>query len=835
MSSKKEVSEYLLSLTNSRRKPRSSDSFISPEKNNCVALDISNNSSSKSVDDKDCTDNLINSCSQTSRHEFDSIISNTSSTSRNITSDSFISPEKYNCFTIDTSKDSTFVNDKGSADQLISDCSPRSRNELDLIDSNISSTSRIFTQGHKDIIRSPTPPIVPSAEELKNMLIAKYYSVQGNVTEFSSKGSVVEIVKLLIRFYNEKSVILLNESNHTYLHPCPNGNNLLHHNSCKLFSISPYNWQKRVIMCNVCQEINDRTTRKIRQKVPEESMTRFRPFNTLSPESKQKSYKKCQLIIKSKNRLISRLQSFIKDDTSYIKFAKDSSVKAMVSTAIKSLMKESGVTKEFIHKEFLEMQLKGESCHDGEISEINQCVNVLMEQIKNMSLQLNGNQKAVRYSPYIINIAMALFLRNRKSYDDLRASGLLCLPSPRTLSNITKVTKVEPGGDPKLYMSILEENDDSEKDIIGHLMLDEIKLKNGIAFNAKSNEITGFVEGGLNTKTMITEMLGMGNEENDNVVKQKTVYCNQWRFRSTRGVVHNGDFFFNTGSLDANELLRQMMEVILAYETCGIKVFGIVSDAGGGNEGFFKILTQNIARVGPWSDIGAVRFRNPVDSSRFVYIWSCSTHGLKAIRNNLFRSQPKLARSFVKSGISFGWKQVEDIYMRDQDRKKKCDLPITKLEKHAIVLDKYTTMNAKYAKQPFQESTISELSAYLMKHLNIKFDRESNVESQWHKFLFYHNLISEKIAESTYEHIKQSHCLMEYLVAVHGIFIERLLNKNWKISRDNICQETENMKEAVTYFTDWMSQKADVQVEKNITSLKLTNFTWQQKLIKTYY
>ena len=100
-----------------------------------------------------------------------------------------------------------------------------------------------------------------------------------------------------------------------------------------------------------------------------------------------------------------------------------------------------------------------------------------MEQIKNMSLQLNGNQKAVRYSPYIINIAMALFLRNRKSYDDLRASGLLCLPSPRSLSNITKVTKVEPGGDPKLYMSILEDNDDSEKDIIGHLMLDEIKLK----------------------------------------------------------------------------------------------------------------------------------------------------------------------------------------------------------------------------------------------------------------------------------------------------------------------------------------------------------------------
>ena len=41
MSSKKEVSEYLLYLTNSRRKPRSSDSFISPEKKIIALLLIS--------------------------------------------------------------------------------------------------------------------------------------------------------------------------------------------------------------------------------------------------------------------------------------------------------------------------------------------------------------------------------------------------------------------------------------------------------------------------------------------------------------------------------------------------------------------------------------------------------------------------------------------------------------------------------------------------------------------------------------------------------------------------------------------------------------------------
>ena len=104
-----------------------------------------------------------------------------------------------------------------------------------------------------------------------------------------------------------------------------------------------------------------------------------------------------------------------------------------------------------------------------------------------------------------------------------------------------------------------------------------------------------------------------------------------------------------------------MIEVVVAYETCGIKIFGIVCDAGGGNEGFFKILTKYVPREGPWPDITAVRSKNPVDPSRYIYIWSCSTHGLKAVRNNLYRSQPHLTRAFVKSGVSFGWKQVEEI------------------------------------------------------------------------------------------------------------------------------------------------------------------------------
>ena len=64
------------------------------------------------------------------------------------------------------------------------------------------------------------------------------------------------------------------------------------------------------------------------------------------------------------------------------------------------------------------------------------------------------------------------------------------------------------------------------------------------------------------------------------------VYVNQWRFRSTKSITHNADFYFNKGSLDGNELVRQFIDIVTSYEMIGIKIYGMVSDGGGGNTNF---------------------------------------------------------------------------------------------------------------------------------------------------------------------------------------------------------------------------------------------------------
>ena len=135
-------------------------------------------------------------------------------------------------------------------------------------------------------------------------------------------------------------------------------------------------------------------------------------------------------------------------------------------------------------------------------------------------------------------------------------------------------------------------------------------------------------------------------------------------------MVRNENFYFNTGSLDGNEMIRQCVDVSTAYETIRVKISSIVSDSGGGNARVFRLLREKLHIDGCWSDINCVRFANPIDPYRYIYYWSCGTLSLKFMRKNVCRSQPKLVRDFRIRGILFGWKQVEEIFVRDNERVK---------------------------------------------------------------------------------------------------------------------------------------------------------------------
>ena len=147
--------------------------------------------------------------------------------------------------------------------------------------------------------------------------------------------------------------------------------------------------------------------------------------------------------------------------------------------------------------------------------------------------------------------------------------------------------------------------------------------------------------------------------------------------------------------------MRQMMIVMASYEQISIKIFGIVCDGGGSNVSFQSMLRDFKSLKGVWLEKDCISFKNPFDQKRLIFLWSCATHNLKALRNNLFRSSKRL----INKKRSFGWAHVRGILERDQEQ----ELPRTTLTSACVNLDKYSLMNAGHAKAIFRDETVSAL------------------------------------------------------------------------------------------------------------------------------
>ena len=98
------------------------------------------------------------------------------------------------------------------------------------------------------------------------------------------------------------------------------------------------------------------------------------------------------------------------------------------------------------------------------------------------------------------------------------------------------------------------------------------------------------------------------------------------------------------------------MDVMILYESLGVKICGLVCNGGGGNSKFIWLLRCNLPGLHVWPDSDNDYWTYPLYYNRHMYIWSCATHSLKATRNTLYRSQHKLSRKLTRKHVTFGWK-----------------------------------------------------------------------------------------------------------------------------------------------------------------------------------
>jgi hypothetical protein len=354
-----------------------------------------------------------------------------------------------------------------------------------------------------------------------------------------------------------------------------------------------------------------------------------------------------------------------------------------------------------------------------------------------------------------------------------------------------------------------------------------MKLKTGVFWRTSDHTVCGFASANQNStiRTVLTDMVQNADDgmEEFHDLSSPAVYVNQWRFRSIKNVIHNSNFFFNSGSLDGNELLSQMTHVVCGYEKIGVKIYGIVCDAGGSNRGLFKLLRDGlklvlfgVERVAP----GYVKFINPYDPSRDIAIFNCSTHNLKNMRNALLESDfPSGKRNFQFDGVVFGWKHIRETYDRDREREKANTVKETRLKFAAVNPDQWEKMDVGLAMCVFHQDTISEQALHIASGLGrrdafLEWLRvrprstasdqtfESNFVGLYRDQIeFLKNEIPKQLSQDTPWKSKLN--TLEYSVAIATLFNELFMNKGKKITRKNWNSVRSHVDEALGFFGRW--------------------------------
>ena len=146
-----------------------------------------------------------------------------------------------------------------------------------------------------------------------------------------------------------------------------------------------------------------------------------------------------------------------------------------------------------------------------------------------------------------------------------------------------------------------------------------MKLKDNIFWNCQSNKMVGFTCGcnSLDLKSELIQFLKGDGDKPDNTNSDKEVhkavtYVNQWRFRSIYNETRTIEFFYNSGSLPGDGLMKQLFNILSMMNLIEVRILGFVSDTRGNNTILNKLL-RNGKEIGNifWLEDDVVTFQDP--------------------------------------------------------------------------------------------------------------------------------------------------------------------------------------------------------------------------------
>jgi hypothetical protein len=306
-----------------------------------------------------------------------------------------------------------------------------------------------------------------------------------------------------------------------------------------------------------------------------------------------------------------------------------------------------------------------------------------------------------RCHPHIIRFCLSLHAKSPAAYKELKDSGVLVLPSQRTLRDYRNFFKPKPGFNSE-NIERLKEHSKDYFDIQRYVVLsfDEMKIQSKLVFDKRTNELIGFVDLG---EEKLNEALTSTNE----LATHALAFL-------VRGVATDLKYilaYFLTKDVTSYQLMSLFWKAVCVLELgCNLWICAAVSDGASPNRRCYELH----AGIADNASEGIVHATvNLFCPSRKIYFFSDAPHLVKTARNCLFNSgSGKRSRQLWNNEKFLLWEHIAKLYFSDLD----CGLhQLPKLSVDHINLKSFSKMKVSLATQVMSKTVSLALKRYYNK------------------------------------------------------------------------------------------------------------------------
>ena len=244
------------------------------------------------------------------------------------------------------------------------------------------------------------------------------------------------------------------------------------------------------------------------------------------------------------------------------------------------------------------------------------------------------SSKSMKWHPLFIKWCLYLRHLSGKSYEHLRQSGCLKLPSQATLRDYTHYIPTKTGFSTEVDRDLLDVaflNNDLNRYVM--IIMDEVHIKNDLVYDKHQGCLVGFIDlGNTNNRLLEFESALCGDKSQPQLALSMLVLM-------VRGLFYKLNYpyvQFACSSISGDLMFDPVWEAVSRLERLGFRVLGLTCDGGSPNRRLWKLHSEKEELIYKVPNLFAS------DGPRFLYFISDPPHLIKTIRNSFCNSKRKL-------------------------------------------------------------------------------------------------------------------------------------------------------------------------------------------------